>query len=92
MAQGPAYTAQAVAAFGEKFSQWASALDPTMQAMLIDLLAKAGGDVRGTDDEATTASDGENESDITSPLELHDWTTAVRGVLDPNTGPSAPAR
>lgn len=90
MAQGPGswYTAEAVAAFSETFSNWASALDPALQAMLIDLLAKAGGDVRGTDDEAQTNREGDDPtSDTLSPLEMRDWATAARGVLDLNTEP-----
>jgi hypothetical protein len=72
----------AVDRFGEKLAAWAKGLDPTSGAMLVDLLSKAGGDVRGADDTPDTDRMGDDpSSDQLSPLEIGDFASAVHGIL-----------
>lgn len=81
-ANGQRFDAAAIDRFGEKLTVWANALDPTSAAMLVDLLARAGGDVAGVDDEPDTNRRGDDpSSDQLAPLQLGDYATAVRGIL-----------
>ena len=81
-ANGRQFDAVAIDRFARKLTEWANALDPTSAAMLVDLLAKAGGDVAGVDDEPTTDRLGDDPtSDVQAPLQLGDYASAVRGIL-----------
>ena len=80
--------ARAIESFGKKLTAWAQSLDPTSGAMLVDLLSKAGGDVDGVDDEPDTDRHGADPtSDVLAPLQLGDFLSAVRGVIQ-----NAPSR
>jgi hypothetical protein len=81
-AQGGRFEATAIDGFGEKLTAWANRLDPTSAAMLVDLLARAGGDVAGVDAEPDTGRLGDDpSSDVQAPLQLGDYAAAVRGIL-----------
>jgi hypothetical protein len=69
--------------FGHKLSVWAETLDERLQAMLIDLMAKAGGDVYGHDmaNDAASPDGKESDSSNLSPLELGDYVNAVQGIF-----------
>jgi hypothetical protein len=72
----------AVQGFARKLNEWAHTLDERNQAMLVDLLAKAGGDVYGHDAANTIGADqNEVSSSELSPLELRDYTNAVLGIF-----------
>ena len=88
-ASNQSFDAQAIDRFGAKLTAWANDLDPTSAAMLIDLLAKAGGDVAGVDDEPTTNRLGDDPtSDEQAPLQLGDYAAAARGILQNAPQPS----
>lgn len=74
---------QALNDFGERLTNWANSLDATQQAMLIDLLAKAGGDVYGNTAANRTVSPSGKDSDASdlSPLELRDFKHTVQGIF-----------
>lgn len=74
---------EVVVAFGHRLSAWANSLDERLQAMLIDLLAKAGGDVYGHDmaNDAASPEGRESDSSNLSPLELGDYVNVVQGIF-----------
>jgi|GEM_PF-5219373 len=73
----------AIARFGDKLAAWAETLDPTSQAMLVDLLARAGADARGAPREPAASREGDDPtSDELSPLENRDFATAARAILE----------
>jgi hypothetical protein len=76
-------TGDAVAEFGQKLSAWSATLDDNQKAMLIDLLAKAGGDVYGHDETSRfiTPDGGETDASNVSPLEWEDYAHAVLGIV-----------
>ncbi|HEY7293464.1 MAG TPA: hypothetical protein VH916_00425 [Dehalococcoidia bacterium] len=71
--------------FATKLHDWGNTLDPVGQAMLIDLLAKAGGDVYGVDQaNRIAAPEGSTfDSSALSPLESLDFRHAVAGIFEP---------
>lgn len=83
-AENIAFTKQAIDAFGAELSGWAAGLSDVERAMLIDLLAKAGGDVFGNDSaqEIVTPDGKENDASALSPLELDSYLDAVRGIFE----------
>ncbi len=82
-AESFAVSPQTLNDFSEKLSRWAAALDPTMQAMLMDLLAKAGGDVYGNTAANLDASPSGKSADASdlSPLELGDFKNTIQGIF-----------
>ncbi|MHB8577323.1 MAG: hypothetical protein ACYDCQ_18580, partial [Dehalococcoidia bacterium] len=73
-----------IAAFGQKLSAWAGKLDDLQKAMLIDLLAKAGGDVYGNDaaERAVAPAGRPTDASSLSPLENDDFTHAIEGIFN----------
>ncbi len=71
--------------FAAKLRDWGNALDPVGQAMLIDLLAKAGGDVYGVDqaNRIATPEGSSVDSSALSPLESLDFRDAIAGIFEP---------
>lgn len=78
-----AATGDRIEAFGRRLSAWAGTLDDRHRAMLIDLLAKAGGDVYGHDlaNDAASPAGRESDSSNLSPLELGDYVNVVQGIF-----------
>jgi hypothetical protein len=74
---------EAIDDFARRLSDWAHTLDERHEAMLVDLLAKAGGDVFGQP-LSDTISDGDRgvTSSELSPLELRDFARAVTGIFN----------
>ena len=74
---------QVLDGFGDKLTEWANSLDSTQRAMLIDLLAKAGGDVYGNTaaNRVATASGREANASDLSPLELGDFRNTIQGIF-----------
>jgi hypothetical protein len=78
--------------FSDKLSAWAASLDATMQAMLMDLLAKAGGDVYGNtaaNEDASPSGKSQDAGDL-SPLELGDFKNTIQGIF--KIGPKGGSR
>lgn len=77
------FSDEEIATFGHQLSAWASKLDGTQKALLIDLLAKAGGDVFGNDAANHVAAPAGKEADASSlsPLEYDDFTHAIEGIF-----------
>jgi len=73
----------AIDRFVNKLDAWAHTLDATQQAMLIDMLAKAGGDVHGfaVASQAAAPTTGATDSSDLSPLESGDLKSAVHGIF-----------
>lgn len=72
-------------AFAAQLHDWGNSLDAVSQAMLIDLLAKAGGDVYGVDQaNHIAAPEGSSfDSSALSPLESLDFRHAIAGIFEP---------
>lgn len=71
--------------FAAQLFDWGDSLDPVGQAMLIDLLAKAGGDVYGVDQaNRIAAPEGISfDSSALSPLESLDFLHVIAGIFEP---------
>jgi hypothetical protein len=78
-----AYTQQAITDFGHRLSAWSRDLNDVEKAMLIDLLAKAGGDIYGNDSaqRVVTPAGKDTDASALSPLELDSFADAVRGIF-----------
>ena len=78
---------ETVARFADQLTQWADTLDATQAAMLIDLLAKAGGDVYGNEvaSHATAPAGKEPDAGKLSPLELFDFKHSIEGIFTATT-------
>jgi hypothetical protein len=77
--------------FSGKLSTWAAGLDGIGQAMLWDLLAKAGGDVYGNvvADHAASPSGKSIDAGDLSPLELDDFEAVIKGIFIVGDDPGA---
>lgn len=66
----------------QQLNDWAHTLAPRQEAMLVDLLAKAGGDVFGHDAaNSISADDADVSSSQLSPLEMRDYRQAIIGIF-----------
>jgi hypothetical protein len=78
----PVVTDPAIQDFAQRLGAWAQTLTERQQAMVIDLLAKAGGDVHGLDAADTISSErSQVSSSEHSPLELRDFSNAIAGMF-----------
>lgn len=81
--QQTSFSSETIGHLSARLHTWAGALSPVAQAMLVDLLAKAGGDVYGVDgaSRAVTPAGAVADSSALSPLESEDFTHALAGIL-----------
>jgi hypothetical protein len=84
--QQPNGSQGALVGLAQEIAAWAATLDSTQQAMLIDLLAKAGADVYGSAaaGQAVAPEGRPVDGSALSPLELRDFEHAIVGILDPD--------
>jgi hypothetical protein len=72
-----------LATFAAKLAGWGTTLDRTEQAMLVDLLAKAGGETYGAVamDRSATPDGREAYGGTFSPLESGDMEAVLQGIF-----------